>query len=166
MPSINIMEDLLAFLKKYSDVDIDLIKKFNEILNATNLHAPFSIDLDTVVEWLKTRKEKLKKTLINTYIRNVDYIILQQEIKEKKHDGHNKEIILLTADTFKMLNMKSKTKNAQKVRYYYVTLEKLVEIYKDEIIENQNKKIKIFVIIIIDNYMKVRNILTLILMIV
>ena len=41
-----------------------------------------------------------------------------------------------------MLTMKSKTKDAQKVRYYYITLEKLVEIYKDNIIDNQDEKIK------------------------
>ncbi len=137
------MEDLLLFLKKYSDVDTDFIKNFIDIRNNKNSHFPFSIDLDIVVEWLKTNKHKLKKTLIKTYIEKIDYIILQSKIKKDSKGGHNKEIILMTPDTFKMLTMKSKTKDAQKVRYYYVTLEKLVEIYKDEIIENQNKKIKI-----------------------
>lgn len=41
-----------------------------------------------------------------------------------------------------MSTMESRTAEAQKVRYYYVTLENLVEICKDEIISNQNKKIK------------------------
>jgi len=42
-----------------------------------------------------------------------------------------------------MMCMKSTTKKSQKIRYYYVTLEKLVEIYKDDIIKNQNSKIEI-----------------------
>ena len=137
------MEDLLVFLKKYSDIDLDFIKKFIEIRNNKNLHFPFSIDLDIVSAWLKTRKGLLKKTLINSYFENIDFIILKSEKKERTNGGQNKEIILMTPDTFKMLTMRSATKEARKVRYYYVVLEKLVEIYKDDIIENQNKKIKI-----------------------
>ena len=138
------MEGLLDFLQKYSDVDIEFIRKFIEIRNGDNIHAPFSIDLDVVTEWLKTNKGKLKKTLLKTYIKNTDYIILDPVVKQdNKHGGHNKEIVLLTPDTFKMMCMKSKTKDAQKIRYYYVTLEKLVEIYKDDIIKNQNSKIEI-----------------------
>lgn len=137
------MEELLPFLKKYSDVDVDFIKKFIEIRNGDNTHAPFTIDLDMVADWLKTEKGKLKKTLIKSYTKNIDYILLSPESKQSSQGGHNKQLILLTPDTFKMLTMKSKTMEAQKVRYYYVTLEKLVEIYKDEIISNQDKKIKI-----------------------
>ncbi len=66
----------------------------------------------------------------------------REKQNSKGSGGHNKELILLTPDTFKMLTMKSKTHIAQQVRYYYVTLEKLVEIYKDEIIKNQDNKIK------------------------
>jgi hypothetical protein len=51
---------------------------------------------------------------------------------------HDKEIILLTEDCFKLLCMRSNNKKAEKIRYYYLTLEKLVEIYKDEIIKKQN----------------------------
>ena len=141
------MEELLPFLKKYSDIDVDFIGKFIEIRNGNNKHAPFTIDLNLVVDWLKTTKKEIKKTLKNTYTIDVDYVLLhpnpQQKQKNPGSGGHNKEIILMTPDTFKMLTMKSRTAEAQKVRYYYVTLENLVEIYKDEIISNQNKKIKI-----------------------
>lgn len=41
-----------------------------------------------------------------------------------------------------MLCLRSKTINAEKIRHYYLTLEKLVEIYKDDIIKNQNKRIQ------------------------
>jgi hypothetical protein len=96
---------------------------------------------------VKNNKERNKKTLKKTYTIDIDYVLLhpnpQQKQKNPGSGGHNKEIILMTPDTFKMLTMKSRTAEAQKVRYYYVTLEKLVEIYKDEIISNQNKKIKI-----------------------
>jgi hypothetical protein len=145
------MEGLLDFLQKYSDVDIDFIKQFIEIRKGDNLHAPFTIDLDLVTDWLKSSKWKLKKTLLKTYTQNIDYITLNPEVEREKDEnrenrkrgGQNKETILLTSDTFKMMCMKSMTKNAQKIRYYYVTLEKLVEIYKDDIIKNQNSKIEI-----------------------
>lgn len=90
-------------------------------------------------------KKKEKETLVKTYAANIDYIIiidLDAPEGASKWGGHNKELILMTPDTFKMMTMKSQTKDAQKVRYYYVTLEKLVEIYKDEIIDRQNEKIK------------------------
>ena len=136
------MEGLIDFLQKYSDVDVEFIRKFLEIRRGDGQHAPFSIDLDTVSVWLKSRKETLKGTIIKTYTKNVDYILLQVKVGQNKHGGNNKETILLTQDAFKMLCMKSKTEDAQKIRYYYVTLEKLVEIYKDDIIKNQNSKIE------------------------
>jgi hypothetical protein len=136
------MEELLQFLKKYSDVDVEFIQQFISIQKGDNLHVPFTIDLDLVSKWLKTKKDKLKKTLNKSYIVNIDFILLPPKVEQDTHGGHNKEVVLLTPDTFKMLTMKSHTKDAQKVRYYYVTLEKLIEIYKDDIIQNQNEKIE------------------------
>jgi len=79
---------------------------------------------------------------MKTYIENIDYITVSLKGNQTKQGGYNKELVLLTPDTFKMLTMKSKTAEAQKIRYYYITLEKLVEIHKDEIIRNQTKKIE------------------------
>jgi hypothetical protein len=55
------MEELLPFLKKYSDVDIEFIEQFIEIRKGDNLHAPFTLDLNIISEWLKTTKGNLKK---------------------------------------------------------------------------------------------------------
>lgn len=139
------MKELLEFLKKHSDVDIQFIEQFMKIREGDNLHYPFSIDLDVVIEWLKATKGKMKMTLEKTYTKNIDYIIvlLRSKVKQDiKHGGHNKEKIYITSDTFKMLTLKSKSPDAQKVRYYYITLEKLVEIFKDDIINNQKIKIE------------------------
>ena len=137
------MESLLDFLKKYSDVDITFIRDFIEIQNGDKTHEPFKIDLDVITKWLDARKDHIKETLVDSYIENIDYIVLPPNRDEiKRNGGNNKEIILLTIDCFKMLCMRSKTKNADKIRYYYLTLEKLVEIYKDDIINNQKKKIE------------------------
>ena len=132
---------LLDFLKKYSDVDIDFIKEFVTIQEQDHVHVPFTIDLEIVAKWLKTKKGILKDTLISSYTENVDYILLHVNQKQVKHGGNNKELILLAPDTFKMLCMKSHTKDADKIRYYYVSLEKLVYIFKDDIIKNQKERI-------------------------
>jgi hypothetical protein len=67
--------------------------------------------------------------------------MLHPEVKRYPKGGQNREIILLTEDCFKMMCMRSNTKKADKIRYYYLTLEKLVKIYQDKIIESQKKKI-------------------------
>lgn len=137
------MESLLDFLHKYSDVDIEFIRDFIRIQQGDKSRDPFKINLEIVAKWLDTRKEKLKKTLKKTYHKDIDYIVLLplRGEQNKGSGGHNKKDIFITVDTFKMLTMKSKTKKAHKIRYYYLTLEKLVEIYKDDIIKNQKKKI-------------------------
>jgi len=94
------------------------------------------------------RKSKLKQNLIENYSKNIDYIsnktLVHPKVhQEASHGGHNKKLILLTPDCFKMLCMRSRTVKADKVRQYYVDLEKLIDSYKDTIINNQNKKISI-----------------------
>jgi len=137
------MKTLLEFLKKYSDVDVHFIEDFIRIQEGDHTHDPFRIDLEVVTKWLNCRKNDIKKTVVESYEQNIDYILLRptSQQKHKGSGGHNKEIVLLTVDAFKMLCMRSKTKKADKIRYYYLTLEKLVEIYKDDIISNQQKKI-------------------------
>ena len=85
------MDQLLPFLKKYSDIDIDFIEQFIQIKQGDNLYAPFTIDLDIVAKWLKTRKRKLKETLVNSYVENVDYIIIKLGAPKgaAKWGGHN-----------------------------------------------------------------------------
>ena len=134
-------EALLDFLKKYSDVDLNFIKEFIEIQEADYTHAPFNIDIELVAKWLKSKKGKLKETLLSSYTENIDFISLSVNGKQSTHGGQNKQLVLLSPDTFKMLCMKSHTVDAEKIRYYYITLEKLVYIFKDEIIANQKKRI-------------------------
>ena len=86
------------------------------------------------------RKDNLKKTLIASYIKNIDY-----KIKKIKSNipGKPKEEILITSDCCKRLCMLSKTQKAEEVRTYFIEIEKLVNKYKNYIIEALNKKIDI-----------------------
>ena len=111
-------------------------------------YKPFTIDLNDIAHWLETRKSKLRETLNGNYSIKIDYISIisapplnGQQVP--KHGGHNKKLVLLTPDCFKMLCMRSKTKKADKIREYYLELEKLIDKYKDVIIEEKNKKIKL-----------------------
>jgi len=86
------------------------------------------------------RKDNLKKTLVSSYIKNVDY-----KIKKTKSltAGKPKEEIMITSDCCKRLCMLSKTVKAEEVRSYFIEIEKLMNKYKQYIIEGLNNKIDI-----------------------
>ena len=130
------------FLKKYSNLNDEFIEDFNQIyeFNETNNNSHI-IDLDIVSKWLETRKRKLKETLVKSYNKDIDYIIKKE--KTGKISKTNKEIILLTPDCFKRMCLLSRTKKAENVRTYYLELEKLLNNYKDYIIEGLKKTVEI-----------------------
>ena len=157
------LDGLEEFLIKESKINKDFIKDFFGIQKnkAHEKYKPFTIDLEDIAFWLDAGKGHIKNTLVKNYLYNIDYIILNHEYdgkndenlllplkrtqkkEEDNRGGHNKELILLTSDCFKMLCMRSKTKKANKVRQYYIDLEKLIDQYKDLIINQQTKKIEI-----------------------
>lgn len=131
-----------SFLKKYSLLSNDFIDDFYTIydFNEDN-NDDFIIDLEIVAKWLESEKGKLKKTLINSYIKSVDYVV--KLAKKAKVSKSNKEIILLTPDCFKRLCLLSKTKKAEEVRTYFLELEKLLNNYKDHIIKALEKTVSV-----------------------
>jgi phage anti-repressor protein len=144
------LEKLESFLISNSDISKEFINDFFGFQKKQlyEEYKPFTIDLEDVAYWLETRKSKLRETLNSNYSINLDYISVKILIssnghQEAKHGGHNKKLVLLTPDCFKMLCMRSRTKKADKVREYYIEIEKLIDKYKDIIIEENNKKIKI-----------------------
>jgi phage anti-repressor protein len=137
---------LEEFLIENTNINKEFIRDFFGIQKDEkyNEYKPFTIDLDIVTYWLKSTKGVLKSTLKHTYIKNLDYILLEDNLKQDNdtHGGHNKELILLTSECFKNLCMASRTKNSKLVRSYYIELEKLVDKYKDVIIKTMKKEIK------------------------
>ena len=87
-------------------------------------------------------KGKIKETLVNTYNLNIDYKI-SKEKQNQKISKSNKEIILLTPDCFKRLCLLSKTKKGEEVRTYFIELEKLINNYKNYIIDGLKNTVKI-----------------------
>lgn len=96
-----------------------------------------------IAKWLGIIKGNIKATLLESYTKNIDYILLMPDQKQKHGSGgHNKETILLTEDCFKSMCMRSNSIKAEKVRYYYITLEKLVKNYTNDMLQKQAQKIE------------------------
>jgi hypothetical protein len=157
MSEITEIAKLEMFLIKNSNINKKFIIDFFgfQKKNSYIKYKPFIIDLDDVAYWLGAVKGNLKDTLIEAYNETTDYMIIKTSLlllkkkqankipRENNLGGHNKETILLTPDCFKMLCLRSKTKKADLVRKYYIELEKLIDEYKDIMILNLDKKIKL-----------------------
>jgi phage anti-repressor protein len=137
------MKNILSlkdFLKKYSLLSDEFIDDFYEIYDFNESdNNDFIINLESIAKWLECKKGKLKKTLLNTYDQNIDWITKKE--KKGKISKINREIILLTPDCFKRLCLLSKTKKSEEVRTYYLELEKLINNYKNYIIEGLKKTV-------------------------
>ena len=130
---------LQQFLKKYSNINNDFIDDFYDIYkppnNSDNINSDFIINLELISKWLNTKKTKLKETLERTYVKNIDYIVNKNKNNISGSGGHNKVNVLLTPDCFKRLCLLSRTQKAEEVRTYFLELEKLIDNYKNYIIE-------------------------------
>ena len=134
------MITLQEFLKKYSSISNKFINDFFSLYTINSDDDDLIINFDNLVNWLNMRKDNLKKTLINSYIKNVDYKI--KKIKSTTA-GKPREEILITSNCCKRLCMMSRTKKAEEVRSYFIEIEKLMNKYKNYIIEALDKRINI-----------------------
>ena len=97
----------------------------------------FVIDLDNVWKWLGFQQKYHAKYLLEKqFIINNHYKIFAPEASEAKKSirgGHNKEIIMLSVDTFKKFCLKAGTKKADEIHDYFIKLENIIhEITKEE----------------------------------
>lgn len=125
------------YLKKYSIISSKFINDFFGLHEFKIDFDEIYIDFDLVAKWLNSRRDNLKRTLVNTYVKKVDYT----EVKGKSTGGRPFEIIKLSFDCFRRLCMLSKTAKAEEVRTYFIEIEKHLHKYKDHVIEALNKKI-------------------------
>jgi phage anti-repressor protein len=139
---INITEEQRLYIYDYTNktketFDFNLEKKdktnknlseetkleIRTILESTD---KFKFDLDVVEKWLNCQKGYLKSTLLESYKNEIDYIIIKDNTLNKP--GRKLEKILLTADCFKFLCMRSKTENSHMIRKYYIEFNKKIKI--------------------------------------
>jgi hypothetical protein len=99
-------------------IDENITDELREIINICsndNIN-DFVIDLDNVTKWLKTQKKHIKKTLIETYTRDVDYKVKLRQ----STGGRPSEDVLLTQNCFKRLCMLSRTTQAENIRNHLI----------------------------------------------
>ncbi len=130
------------FLKKYSTIPNKFIDDFFKLFENKNIHTHEKIiDIEIIAKWLDIQKHGIKQTLSSSYQKNVDYVI-KKIPKTKTRGGQNKEIILVTIDCFKMICQSTKSKKGKEVRQYFIDVEKLMDKYKNYVIEGLEKKIE------------------------
>lgn len=135
------MIDLINFIKKklpdIPDYLIEIICKNSKLFD-NNYNDTFFINFDNVVKWLGQRKDSTKRTLVDNFIKNVDYTLK----KNDKFRGKPKNEILLKQSTFKKLCMISKSTRAKEVREYFLKVEETLNKYKDYIINSLKTQVK------------------------
>jgi len=106
----------------------------------------FIIDFDTIWKWVCfTRKDHAKRLLEKYFVLDLDYKILlplkgEQNLKQDKRGGNNKETILLTINTFKKFCLKADTKKADEIHNYYIKLEEVLhDTMNEETVELRNQ---------------------------
>lgn len=131
---------LQEYLKKFSSINNHFIDDFFSLYNENTNDDDFVINFEISAKWLNIRKDSLKRTLIESYRKNIDY---KTTIEKSNSAGRPTEIIYLTPDCFKRLCMLTKSEKGEEVRSYYIQLEKHIDRYKDNIINDLRNRVKI-----------------------
>jgi phage anti-repressor protein len=92
-------------------------------------------------KWLKCQKASLKRTLTASYTKGIDYQVSKHLVGKAGRGTASTELILMTADCFKTMCMQSRTPKASEVRAYFLTVEKTLFRYREEIMTAMNKRI-------------------------
>ena len=115
----------------------------------------FIIDFDNVWKWCGfSTKSNAKRILDKNFKIDIDYQVknLAHQVGEANlqptHGGQNKEIILLTVNTFKKFCLKAGNVKADEIHDYYIKLEELLQetlaeentIIKNQLIQVQKDK--------------------------
>lgn len=128
---------ILKIKDNFTDIEQQMfVASFYGYLNY-NSRTEFVVDLDNVWKWIGFQQKVKAKTLLEKHFKlDIDYkLLLSQPGKrlDSTSGGHNKEIIMLTINTFKRFCLKAGTKKADQIHEYYLKLEEtLHEIVNEE----------------------------------
>ena len=137
---MNYQLSLQEYLKKFSSINNKFIDDFFGLYNENTEDNDFVIDIESVSKWLKIIRGNIKKTLSETYREKIDYKI---SINKSITAGRPRETIYLTPDCFKRICMLTKSSKGEEVRSYYIQLEKHIDKYKDNIINDLRSRVKV-----------------------
>lgn len=114
-----------------------------------NQKTDFIIDLDEIWKWLGFyQKENAKRLLEKSFTLNIDYkcLPIPKDEQKKGRGGHNREIIMMTINTFKSFCLKADTKKADEIHNYYMKLEEMLyELVEEETVELKNQLQNVFI---------------------
>jgi phage anti-repressor protein len=131
-------EEFADFLKKYSTIPNKFIDDFFKFYSYNTTDDDIIIDMDIVAKWLNMRKDNVKTTLVRSYIESIDYKIIK---RKKNKVGRPSEKIFISTSCFRRISMSSNTDKGKEVRKYYEKIEKLLDKYKNHIIDNLSLRI-------------------------
>jgi phage anti-repressor protein len=137
------MSEQLSFkdyIKTFTTVNNKFVDDFFSLQDETTTESDFVINFDIIAEWLNSRKDSLKRTLLETYRKNIDYKISENKMTTA---GRPSEKIMLTPDCFKRICMLTKSPKGEEVRTYYIQIEKHLDKYKDNIINDLRNRVKV-----------------------
>lgn len=129
------------FLKVYSSVENSFIDDFFGQVDINSPDDGHTVDCDLVAKWLRVRKSTILKTLKASYTLNVDYVIRKRPYQPGRGKNTYRQV-LLTPDCFKTLCMQSKSHQSEKVRAYFIAVEKTLLRYRAEIMKAMHKRIE------------------------
>lgn len=118
-------KNLVSFLyERFSNENQRLfVKSFYMTLIDTG--DPYPIDGEDVRKWLEyTRKGNFKRFYERHIVENVDYIVRLRSEKSLDDEEDSQEKIKMTVDAFKKLSLLAGTDQGNKIRMYYIELEK------------------------------------------
>lgn len=131
---------LQDYLKKFSSISNKFIDDFFGLYNENTKSSDFVVDIDALAKWLDILRGNIKKTLIASYRENIDYKVSQNKMTTA---GRPSEKILLTPDCFKRVCMLTRSSKGEEVRSYYIQLEKHIDKFKDNIINDLRSRVKV-----------------------
>jgi len=137
---MNSQLSLQEYLKKFSSINNKFIDDFFSLYDENTEDNDFVVNIDAISKWLVLRKDSIKKTLVETYRKNIDYKI---SVSKNNTPGRPIETIYLTPDCFKRICMLTKSSKGEEVRSYYIQLEKHIDKYKDNIINDLRNRVKV-----------------------
>ena len=122
---------LKDFLKKYTAISNKFINNYYKFYEVCENNI-YGISVNDVVKYsnLNNRKKFIER-LKEKYVVNEDFII--KRIKQKSQKGIQEAFYYISFDCFEKICMSSKSKKANEVRDYFITLRKFIEYYKQHI---------------------------------
>ena len=133
--------EMMSFLKKYSPVENAFVDDFFGQVDPTAPDDEHTVDLEFVASWLGVRKGNLLKTLRASYAPGADFVV-SKPVPSKGRGRNTRRQVMLTPDCFKTLCMQSKSPQSDRVRAYFIAVEKTLFRYRSEIIEGMQRRIE------------------------